>query len=84
MTAQRDRGRRGGFTLIELMLVVVIVSILAALAIPNYQLVVTKARAADLLGRIDVIEHAVQSYLGDNNEWPGETGTGVVPTDLTS
>ena len=74
--------RRGGFTLIELMLVVVIVSILAAFAIPNYQIVVVRARASDLLGRIDVVNVAVQSYLSDNNAWPGESVAGVVPPGL--
>jgi prepilin-type N-terminal cleavage/methylation domain-containing protein len=82
MTTRAELRRRGGFTLVELVLVVVIVSILAGLAIPNYQIVVAKARAADLLGRIDVIEHSVQSYLGDNNAWPSETAAGVVPTGL--
>jgi prepilin-type N-terminal cleavage/methylation domain-containing protein len=82
MSSRPDSYRRAGFTLVELVLVVVIVSILAGLAIPNYQIVVTKARAADLLGRIDVIEHGVTSYLGDNNSWPAETGAGVVPTGL--
>ena len=71
MWARRSRGAPGGFTLIELMLVVVIVSILAAFAIPNYQIVVVRARASDLLGRIDVVNVAVQSYLSDNNAWPG-------------
>jgi prepilin-type N-terminal cleavage/methylation domain-containing protein len=78
------RRGRAGFTLVELVLVVVIVSILAGLAIPNYQLVVTKARAADLLGRIDVVEVAVNQYLGENNNWPAESAPGVVPTELTS
>ena len=55
-THQNAIGRRGGFTMVELLLVVVIVSILAGLAIPNYRNVVTKARAADLLGRSDVVE----------------------------
>jgi prepilin-type N-terminal cleavage/methylation domain-containing protein len=84
MSTHQAIGRRAGLTLVELLLVVVIVSILAGLAIPNYQNVVTKARAADLLGRIDVVEVAVQSYLGDNNAWPGETGTGVIPTGIVS
>jgi prepilin-type N-terminal cleavage/methylation domain-containing protein len=74
--------RRAGFTLVELILVVVIVSVLAAIAIPNYQVVVTRARAADLLGRIDVVEVGVQSYLGDNNAWPADAATGVVPSGL--
>ena len=74
--------RRAGFTLVELILVVVIVSVLAAIAIPNYQVVVTRARAADLLGRIDVVEVGVQSFLGDNNAWPPDAATGVVPPGL--
>ena len=76
------RHGRAGFTLVELVLVVVIVSILAGLAIPNYKVVVVKARAADVLGRIRVVELGVHSYLGENNAWPDETGTGVVPPGL--
>ena len=84
MIARHAVRGRGGFTLVELILVVVIVSILAGLAIPNYQNVVTKARAADLLGRVDVVEHAVQSYLGDNNAWPIDSAAGVVPSGITT
>jgi prepilin-type N-terminal cleavage/methylation domain-containing protein len=83
MSTRRERGR-AGFTLVELLLVVVIISILAALAIPNYQNVVVKARAADLLGRIDVVEHGVQSYLGDNNAWPADAAAGVVPSGVVN
>ena len=72
-TSRRSARERGGFTLVELMLVVVIVSILAGLAIPNYQVVVIKARAADILGRIRVVELGVHSYLGENNAWPNES-----------
>ena len=57
------RSRRAGFTLVELVLVVVIISILAALAIPNYKVVVVRARAADVLGRIRVVELGVQVKL---------------------
>jgi prepilin-type N-terminal cleavage/methylation domain-containing protein len=78
------RVRRAGFTIVELLLVMVIISVLAAIAIPNYRVVVTRARAADLLGRIDVVEVGVQSYLGDNNEWPDDEAPGAVPPGLTS
>lgn len=74
--------RRAGFTLVELMLVVVIVSILAGLAIPNYRVVVVKAHAADVLGQIRVVELGVHSYLGENNAWPNEAATGVIPPGL--
>ena len=84
VTTRRSVGKRNGFTLVELMLVVVIVSILAGLAIPNYQVVVVKARAADVLGRIRVVELGVHSYLGENNAWPDESAVSVVPPGLTS
>jgi len=80
----RTRGANAGFTLVELVLVVVIVSVLAAIAIPNYRVVITKARAADLLGRIDVVEVGVQSYLGDNNAWPPDGSAGTVPGGLVA
>ena len=82
MSNRRDR--RSGFTLVELVLVVVIISILAGMAIPNYRVMVVKARAADLLGRIRVVELGVHGYLGENNAWPAETGTGVVPTGVAT
>ena len=78
------RARRAGFTLVELLLVVVIISVLAAIAIPNYRVVVTRARAADLLGRIDVVEVAVQSYLADTSTWPADDAPGAVPPGLTT
>jgi prepilin-type N-terminal cleavage/methylation domain-containing protein len=73
---------RGGFTLIEVLLGVVIVSVLAAIAIPNYRVVVIRARAADLLGRIDVVELAAQGFLADNNTWPPDDAPGAVPAGL--
>lgn len=57
-----------GFTLIELMIVVAIIGILAAIAIPQYQNYVTKAQATRLEGELGNIKTMVDLCLTDSNE----------------
>ena len=56
-----------GFTLIELMIVVAIIGILAAIAIPQYQNYVTKAKWADLNTSVAPIKLAISECLQQNN-----------------
>jgi type IV pilus assembly protein PilE len=46
-TRCNSRARPGGFTLVELMIVVVVVSIIVAIAVPNYTSQIQKARRTD-------------------------------------
>ncbi len=73
-----------GFTLVELLTVVLILSIVTRIAIPRVQEVRVRAQAAQALGDFRVIEHAAQEYLADNNQPPPDAATGVVPTGLES
>ncbi len=61
---------RKGFTLIEILIVVVIVAILAAISVPIYIDYVQGARAADAQSQIGAIYNAAKMYLQDNDQWP--------------
>lgn len=74
--------RRGGFTLVELLVVAAIVGILAGLAIPNLRTVLLRARATELAGDMEVVRTAVLSYNGDRHSWPGDAPVGTIPSGL--
>lgn len=74
--------RRGGFTLVELLVVAAIVGILTGLAIPNMRNILLRARATELVGDMEVVRIATQNYNGDNHTWPAEAAAGAVPPEL--
>jgi prepilin-type N-terminal cleavage/methylation domain-containing protein len=60
-----------GFTLIELMIVVAIIGILAAVAIPRFSDMLEKAREGATKGNVGAIKSAISIYYGDNTgAWP--------------
>ncbi len=60
-----------GFTLIELMIVVVIIGILAAIAIPKFQDVTESAEKATCVSNMRNIITALNMYHAENGEYPG-------------
>lgn len=60
-----------GFTLIELMIVVVIIGILAALAIPRFMAASRKAKIAEARGVLSQIHTAASVYYEEHGFFPG-------------
>lgn len=63
-------GRQGGFTLIELMVVVAIIGILAVIALPAMRTAPLKAREAVLKADLYQMRSCIDQFLGDKGQYP--------------
>ncbi len=73
---------RKGVTLVEILVVMLIVSILAAIAQPKLMGVIVKARAADAISDMQVVRVAAYNYQSDQQAWPADADRGIVPPGL--
>lgn len=74
--------RRNGFTLIEMLIVVVVLGLLAALAILRYGDLRNRAVAAGIESELNALRLAGYSYWADRDAFPPDAGPGMTPAGL--
>src|SRR3982751_2581011 len=73
--------RRGGFTLVEIMIVVAIIALLAAIAVPGFLRARKRSQASRILNDLRLIDSAVDQYAIETNK---ASGAAVAITDWTN
>ena len=72
---QKLNTKRGGFTLVEIMIVVAIIALLASIAVPNFLRSRKRSQATQVLEDLRLIDAAVDQYAIENNKKAGEDVT---------
>jgi prepilin-type N-terminal cleavage/methylation domain-containing protein len=65
--------RRGGFTLVEIMIVVAIIALLAAIAVPGFLRARKRSQATRILNDLRLIDSACDQYAIETNRKTGDT-----------
>ncbi|MEY2506853.1 MAG: type pilus assembly protein PilA [Verrucomicrobiota bacterium] len=73
--------RRAGFTLVEIMIVVAIIALLAAIAVPGFLRARKRSQASRIINDLRLIDSAVDQYAIETSK---KTGDPVAVTDWTN
>ena len=73
--------RRGGFTLVEIMIVVAIIALLAAIAVPGFLRARKRSQASRIINDLRLIDSAVDQYAIETNK---KSGDAVAVSDWTN
>ena len=68
---QKLNKNRGGFTLVEIMIVVAIIALLAAIAVPNFLRARKRSQATRILEDLRMIDSAIDQYAIETNKTSG-------------
>lgn len=73
----KNLGMQRAFSLVELIVVVVIIGILAAIAIPRFSRGAAGAGDSNIRGNLSVLRNAIELYYYEHGEYPAEKGDGT-------
>ncbi len=75
-TLPHGRGSdHSAFSLVELVIVIVIIGIIAAIAVPRFSKATEGAQAKAVAESLKIVNDAMQLYKADHGQYPGKTGT---------
>jgi prepilin-type N-terminal cleavage/methylation domain-containing protein len=70
---KKQTRKRGGFTLVEIMIVVAIIALLAAIAVPGFLRARKRSQASRIVNDLRLIDSAVDQYALENSKLAGST-----------
>lgn len=73
-----------GFTMIELLVVIIVLGVLATLALLKYIDLRDEAMTSQVAGDLQVVRVGAYNYWGEHEAWPNEVGAGQVPPELST
>jgi prepilin-type N-terminal cleavage/methylation domain-containing protein len=76
------RTRRAAFTLVELTIVIGIISLLAAIALPTYLRARQRAQNTKFINALRVASSAFDTYAIEHGNYPPDTNRGIVPPGM--
>jgi prepilin-type N-terminal cleavage/methylation domain-containing protein len=71
-----------GFTIVELLTVMVVLGLLASLALLRYIDLTHRARTAQVAGDLEAVRLAAYSAWSETGQWPEEADAGVIPPGM--
>ena len=77
----RKLGRRRSFSLVELVIVVVIIGLITAIAMPRFSRATASATEAYLSSSISTVRRAIELYYAEHDQYPGYNPANGSPSD---
>ena len=74
--------RCAAFTLVEIMIVVSIIALLAAMVVPSFIRARERTQNAKFINALRIASSAVELYAMENRSYPADTNRGIVPPEL--